>query len=203
MNCHLVYCHPSERSFAMEIRERVLDGLRNGSSDWHLTEALLYEHHFDPVLSARDYEQYADQSSMDELAAQYGRQLRAADHAIWIFPVWMYSLPAMLKGYLDKVWRPGVTFQLTGGGVEPLLTRLQSVIVCCTFGQSIELVQARGDPVQNLFERMIDQNCLAHCRVAYYPCYGCDDISPERRVAYLNGIAGCLPVAAANAGQRR
>ena len=62
--------------------------------------------------------------------------LRRADGILFCFPHWWFSMPAMLKGYFDRVWGPGIAFEhdLAGGRIKPLLTNVKVFGVVTSYG---------------------------------------------------------------------
>lgn len=189
---HIVYAHPVAGSLNGQILECVRTCLEQEQRAGNVTEALLHEQGFDPVLSADEHRGYLDRSTMDRLSTRYASQLEAADHAIFVFPVWIFGLPAILKGYFDKVWRPGVTFSLTPAGVRPRLTRLRRLTILCTFGQPREAVLARPDPIRELFVRQLAQNCSPDCELDYLPCFGCDQLVAREWAAHFGAVRALL-----------
>jgi len=69
----------------------------------------LYAERFDPVLSLREWRRYKKEA--DSEIHLYAKQIHRADALIWIFPTWNNGLPAILKGYVDRVWKPNVAFR--------------------------------------------------------------------------------------------
>ena len=59
---------------------------------------------------------------------------RAAEALIFSFPVWNFGYPAILKGFLDRVLLPGVSFRLVDGQVRPNLTHIQKLAAVTTYG---------------------------------------------------------------------
>jgi putative NADPH-quinone reductase len=114
MRVHLVYAHPSPSSFTAAVRDRVLAGL--GAQGHQIDELDLYAAHFDPVLSLAEREAYFKPG--DNLAGieDYVERLRAAEALVLCSPTWWYGMPAILKGWFDRVWVPGVAFHLPEGG---------------------------------------------------------------------------------------
>jgi putative NADPH-quinone reductase len=77
--------------------------------------------------------------------------LRAAEELVFVLPVWMYGMPALLKGYFDKVWRPHVSFRFDDGAIRPLLPGIRHLTVVVCHGQTEELCAAVGDGTRQFF----------------------------------------------------
>lgn len=71
---------------------------------------------------------------IDPQACEYVQRVQAADHLVLIFPIWWELMPAMMKGFVDKVIFPGATYQYTksGYGMTTLLPKLKSTTVITT-----------------------------------------------------------------------
>ena len=67
---------------------------------------------FDPVMSRQDRIDYHDAAVNRARVAPYVDRLLAAEALVFVFPVWNYGFPAILKGFVDKVFLPGVSFEL-------------------------------------------------------------------------------------------
>ena len=83
----------------------------------------LYALGFDPVLRAQDWRRYLKQGQNTESVEEHLVQLRWAEGVIFVYPTWWYSLPAMLKGWLERVLVPYETFELRHG-INPILGKL-------------------------------------------------------------------------------
>lgn len=46
-------------------------------------------------------------------------KIKNADHIVWVFPMWWYSIPALMKGFIDRTFLPGITFEILPGKVTP------------------------------------------------------------------------------------
>ena len=89
----------------------------------------LYAEGFNPVLTADAHRDYTDaavnQRGMEAAIAD----LQRCDTLIFVYPTWWYSQPAMLKGWMDRVWRPGVTFTVPTKteAMRPALTNVRLI----------------------------------------------------------------------------
>ena len=147
MKALVIYCHPRPESFTAAVRDTVVERLTAAGAEVQLRD--LYALGFDPVLSAADHAEYNDIPGNrarveDEVAA-----LLWADTLIFIYPTWWYGLPAMLKGWLDRVFVPEVAFLMPkadGETIRPGLGHLKQIAVYTTCGASWWLTRAVGAP---------------------------------------------------------
>lgn len=181
----VVFAHPREDSLCGRAMKRLVDGGRGP-----VVVADLYRDGFSPVLQQSELATYG-QPPADPLVAKYQRQLADAETATFVFPVWMYGLPAILKGYFDRVWTPGTTFAFRDG-VPVGLLRPRRVGVVCTFGQAHEFYTRTSDPVLVFFKQLVLQNCGPDCTIAYEPLFGTDKLEAPTVAAYLDRVSAVL-----------
>ena len=83
------------------------------------------------------------------------RAAAAADALVLSFPVWNYGYPAILKGFFDRVFLPGVSFRLVDGKVQPSLHNIRKVAAVTTYGGSRFRALLMGDPPRKLVNRLL------------------------------------------------
>jgi putative NADPH-quinone reductase len=114
---------------------------------------------------------------------KYARQLDAADALVVVYPTWWYGMPAMLKGYFDKVWAPGVAYDVRPSGVVDTsrLAHIRRVAVVTTYGGTWWFIRIfMGEPGRKLFVRGIRHLCGRHCALDWLAYYNMNQPSPER-----------------------
>ena len=117
----VLYAHPCDDSFAATLHRTVVGTL--SERGWEVDDCDLYKEGFEPVLTTAERRGYHDEPENIEPVKDYVERLRKADALILCFPVWNFGYPAILKGFLDRVFLPGVSFKLVDGKVLPNLTR--------------------------------------------------------------------------------
>jgi NAD(P)H dehydrogenase (quinone) len=135
---HVVYTHPSERSFTREVLDAYLGGLDDAGHTHTLSD--LYAMDFRSELSLDEYERecgHRDADVPDDVAAEHAR-LDAAEVWTFIYPVWWTDCPARLKGWFDRVWTVGFAY-------KPVRVRVaRKALVLCTAGYSVAELEASG-----------------------------------------------------------
>jgi NAD(P)H dehydrogenase (quinone) len=125
-----VLCHPRPGSLNHAIADRAQRDLERRG---HLVRFHdLYAERFDPVLSE---EELARKFSLDDQVQLHTRELVEAGGLLLIHPDWWGQPPAMLKGWIDRVFRPGIAYEFEGGEFErktraPLLKGKRAVVIC-------------------------------------------------------------------------
>jgi len=115
MNTLIVYCHPYKGSFCHAILENLENSAKNSGKQLDIID--LYKDNFNPVMSGEDLLGFVKHQAKDPQAIDYATRLKNADHLILVFPIWCELMPAMMKGFIDKVIFPGQTFEYTKSGV--------------------------------------------------------------------------------------
>ena len=104
MHVLVVVCHPKQDSFTHAIAGRVVEGAQ---SKGHTAKVVdLYDIGFQPIFTPRDFEQF-DGVPMTADVLEQQRFVEESDAVFLVFPIWWYQMPAMLKGWLDRVWSAG------------------------------------------------------------------------------------------------
>ena len=107
MNILLVFCHPREESLTGDVARAFQEGaIRSG----HTVEFVdLYRENFDPVLTVEDMYTNGNLSDYSTEVQSEFLRLNRNNAVVMVFPLWWWSMPAMLKGWIDRVWNYGLT----------------------------------------------------------------------------------------------
>ncbi len=135
MKVVIVFNHPYEGSFGNAILNSVTKGLKDANHEIDLMH--LDNDRFNPVMSKADLKAFVDHKPVDLQVIDYNERLEKADHLIFIFPIWWDLMPAMTKGFVDRVLTPGVVYDHhpRGFGLVPLLKKLKGVTVITTMNK--------------------------------------------------------------------
>ena len=101
MSVTIVYAHPWDESFNHAVLTRTISLLEEKGENITLID--LYKDGFDPVMSEQDLSLYSKGKSTDKLVERYNQILDQTSKIIFIFPIWWYDMPAILRGFFDKV----------------------------------------------------------------------------------------------------
>lgn len=113
-NIYFVWAHPRPDSLtAQVVNEMQSEAARHG---YNVSSLDLYRSHFDPVLRVEDEPDWDNpQKNYSPEVHRLFSELEDKDTLVLVFPVWWYSFPAMLKGYLERVWNYGLAYGETSG----------------------------------------------------------------------------------------
>jgi NAD(P)H dehydrogenase (quinone) len=183
MRVLVVYAHPLETSFIAGLNAACVDSLR--AAGHSVDNCDLYAEGFDPVLSRQERIDYHDTLINRRPVARDVERLLAAEALVLVFPVWNYGFPAMLKGYLDRVFLPGVSFQLTTGGYDPSLRNIKRLTAVCTYGGGRWRAMLNGDPPRRCVKRMLRLLIDPYASCCFLGHYDMNNTTSERRRAFL------------------
>jgi NAD(P)H dehydrogenase (quinone) len=184
MRILVLFAHPAETSFLGTLHRRVVDALRLRGHE--VDDCDLYAENFNPVLSRQTYSRYLDTTANRAQARPYIDRLLAAEALVLLSPVWHDGFPAILKGYFDCVFLPGVVFTIENGKFFPALYNIKRVAAVCSYGAERARTVAMGDP-----QRRFVKNSLAAQTggpAGFIGLYDMDAASPETRARYLRRV---------------
>ncbi|MDB5586065.1 MAG: Azoreductase [Devosia sp.] len=156
MRVHVIHAHPVETSYNRTLFNTVVETL---TANGHEVDALnLYDEGFGATLSREERLNYHEvPGNLTPAIKPYVDRLMAAEALVFVHPVWNYGYPAILKGYFDRVFLPGVSFILEGGGdrgkLLPNLKHIKKVAFVTTYGGNRWRTMVMGDPPRRLARR--------------------------------------------------
>ncbi|WP_428741151.1 NAD(P)H-dependent oxidoreductase [Tenacibaculum sp.] len=133
MKVVIVFNHPYQRSFCNAILNSVTNGLKKVNHEVDLIH--LDNDNFNPIMTAGDLKGFRDKKTIDPKVLEYSQRIKNADHLIFIFPIWWELMPALTKGFVDKVIFPGVAYDYTNREntrMKPLWENLKGVTMITT-----------------------------------------------------------------------
>jgi NAD(P)H dehydrogenase (quinone) len=197
MRVLVVHAHPVETSFNRSLFENAVAALREAG---HEVDAMhLYDEGFEAVLSREERLNYHDvPGNITEAIAPYVQRLRAADGIVFIHPVWNYGYPAILKGFFDRVFLPGVSFVLVGGGASdkgklvPNLKNIKKVAYVTTYGGDRLRTILMGDPPRRLARRWAWVMFGTLLPPKYLALYDMNNVTPVQLESFVQKVRRTL-----------
>lgn len=189
MRALVVYCHPRADSFTAAVRDRVLARLDHTGAETRVTD--LYAMGFDPVMTDGEHRAYEDEAVNQQPVAAEIADVLWCDTLIFVYPTWWYGLPAMIKGWLDRVLVPGVAFVMPDAGnsdIRPGLTNITRLGLFTTCGASWWLTRVVGAPGRRTILTGLRLICAPRCRTAFAVHYSMDTSTPESRKRHLRRV---------------
>ena len=154
MNVLIILGHPRSDSLCGALAEAFGDGAREGGANVRQLDLATLD--FDPHVRVESPEQ----QRLEPDLAQASKLIAHADHLVFVYPTWWGTMPALLKGFLNRVLTPGFAFRTCEGGIgyEGLLG-----------GRSAQLITTMDTPpvVHRLFHRQPGSNAMEHATLGF------------------------------------
>ena len=188
MKALIIYCHPCAESFNAAILSTVVDALEHAGHESRVRD--LYAEGFEPAMSAAERRTYHEEALNVQPVKEHVEDIAWADLLVFVYPTWWYGLPAMLKGWLDRVWLPHVTFSMPSetSGPRPKMQHIKAIAIVTTCGASWWLSKVVGEPGRKTILRGLRILCAPHCRTLYLAHYKMDTSTPQSRSRYLANV---------------
>jgi NAD(P)H dehydrogenase (quinone) len=183
----ILYANPEPTSFGAALHAQVVEALlKNGH---HVDDCDLYVEAFDPLLSRRERSEYHNTRVNRERVASYALRLLDAQALVLVFPVWNEGFPAILKGFFDRVFIPGVSFEMgADGSVTPSLTNIQKLAAVCTYGAGRLATFLMGDPPRRVVKRLLRATPGHQVSCDYLAHYDMNRSTPQTRAVFLEKV---------------
>lgn len=216
----VIHAHPLSDSFNYALVAAVKKGLLSGGYETRVRHLYAYEDHheeligatytggtFSPTLTASERREYHDEKRTHLLSSpetthlaniapevmEAIEDLRWCDALVLVYPTWWFNMPAILKGFIDRVFLSGVAFKLPGisdlnsgaSGLIAGLPNIQKIGVVSTYGAPEHIVHLAGDNSRRFISRglrpVLHKDCLLH----WSALYDMDNTKAQTRSAFL------------------
>ncbi len=182
MNVLIIHAHPNPNSFNAALRDVAVRTLSRSGHSILLSD--LYIMRFNPVLSAREL-----QGDLSEIQPEIDK-VRRADLLLFQFPDWWYGMPAIMKGWIDRVFAFGFAYD-DEHSFENGLLRGKKAMLSLTVGAREDYFQQA--PQRDLMRVLepIHYGILAFCGLEVLPpfiAYGPGEMSEAERKATLEAF---------------
>jgi NAD(P)H dehydrogenase (quinone) len=159
MHVSVILAHPREGSFNHAIAREVVTTLHE--SGHIVTFHDLYTERFDALLP---FDEISREADLPRVLAEHCREISSADGIVIIHPNWWGMPPAILKGWVDRVLRPGIAYRFsetdTGEGIpEGLLMARAALVFNTSNTPAAREHEVFGDPLERLWKDCIFAFC--------------------------------------------
>lgn len=177
----VVFAHPCEESYSAALHGTVVQTLRERG--WDVDDCDLNAEGFDPVLTGAERRGYHAEQTNTDPVRPYVERLQRAEALVLVFPVWNFGYPAILKGFFDRVFLPGVSFRLENGAVVPNLTHVRKLAAVTTYGAPRLRAVLMGDPPRKQVRRALWHVCRPD-KTRYLALYDMNRATAAQRSAF-------------------
>ncbi|MBP1626699.1 MAG: putative oxidoreductase [Holophagaceae bacterium] len=180
MHVLVIFAHPSRGSFTGQVAEAFCQGLHTAG---HTVEfADLYQEGFNPTMEAAQFDL---ETSMDPQSPRPGdvqaeqARLDRAEGLVFVYPFWWSDVPAILKGWFDRVWTYGYAYAYEADRSRTSQLRVQKALALCLAGHTDEKLEALG--LRDAHYRILVEDRLLGVGI------------PEAHLEIMGGLSGNLP----------
>jgi putative NADPH-quinone reductase len=159
MKILVILGHPNKESFNHAIANKVVETLLDNGHEVFFHD--LYEENFDPIVSIQEIPRGA---SLEEVIEKHCNEISKVEGIVIVHPNWWGQPPAILKGWADRVLRPGIAYEFkegdSGEGIPRGLLKAETALVFNTSNTPKEReMQIFGDPLEILWKNCIFEFC--------------------------------------------
>ena len=193
MKCLVVVTHPLQDSLCSSLAEHTVRKLVELGHE--VTVENLYESGFDPALSARERSAYYDNPYDSSGVAEQVNRLQNAKAIVLVYPTWWFGFPAMLKGWFDRVWGPGIAYDHADdlGPIRARLDNLQYVLAVTTLGSPWWVDRlVMWQPVKRVLKVGLLGACSRGVRLSYLSLYQSENVEKARVASFVRRIDRAL-----------
>lgn len=188
MRVHVIHAHPVESSFNRALFDAVVEEARSAGHD--VDPLNLYDEGFEAALSRQERLNYHDTTiNLTDAIKPYADRLLAAEVLIFVHPVWNYGYPAILKGYFDRVFLPGVSFVMEDEGERSIpkanFKHIKRVIFVTTYGGNRWRTWLMGDPPRRVAKRWAWATFRTRRPPTYLALYDMNNSTPSRLAGFI------------------
>jgi NAD(P)H dehydrogenase (quinone) len=185
----VVHAHPNPDSFNAALFRRAVESL---TAEGHDVVAVdLYAIGFRPEMSAEERARYeTDDPVVDPQVAEQIEHIRTAEAMVFVYPSWWSSLPAVLKGWLERTMVPGVGFILDTRTrkVRPALTQVRHIVGIATYGSPLIYLKVVNDNGRRVLSRALRLSTGPRTKCTWLSLPSIDTSTLEKRTAFLDKV---------------
>lgn len=188
MRVVVVVAHPDPESFSHAIASTATASLTRAGHD--VTVLDLYAEDFRTAMSHDERQAYhSDRPLVDPMAERHAGIVKRAEALVFIYPTWWSTVPAILKGWLERVLVPGVGFVFDEHQhVRRGLTDVRRIVGISTYGSTRLYVKALHDNGRRTLMRALRMNTALFTRRSWLALYETDNSSLAQRQAFLKRV---------------
>ncbi|MCX7568118.1 NAD(P)H-dependent oxidoreductase [Sulfitobacter sp. F26169L] len=190
MRILVVFSHPSTESLGFALFNRTVETLKAQGHDVQSLD--LYRMGFNPVLSTEEWNTYLSDTEQNIAAVRdHVEKLQWAEGLVFVFPTYYYGLPAMLKGWFERVWLPGITFEVAAANNQRPIAKMQDkklIAVVTTSGSPKWWIFLIRDPVRSFFKRGLRPLFGRKCRYVWCQLYNMNHVDRAAGTRFLDHV---------------
>ena len=156
MKVLIIYAHPYEKSFNHSILKIVENSIKQNDAEFDVIN--LYADGFNPAYTQQELALFREGKTTDQLIEKYQNQIKEAQKLVFVFPIWWNDMPAIVKGFIDKVMKKNFAYKYQKGRMFGLLTNIKDALILTTSSSpTIYLNVVAGTGINKYFKTTLKQ----------------------------------------------
>ncbi|MFT3850854.1 MAG: NAD(P)H-dependent oxidoreductase [Propionivibrio sp.] len=193
MKCLVVIAHPITDSLCHAMAQSAISVLTARGHDVQIED--LYLSDFSPALTAGERRSYYGSAFDSAATRDQIDRLLSAEALVLVFPTWWFSFPAMLKGWFDRVWAPGIAYDHATdlGPIKPRLQNLRRTLAITSLGSPwwVDRLILRR-PVRRVLKTALLGACAPRSRFKMLSLYKAESLTPSQVQSFCSRIERAL-----------
>ena len=189
MKVLVVLAHPNPDSFSHAIVDRVVCALANREHSVSVID--LYGLDYSPALTRAELAAYpTSEPAIDPMVIEHTRLIQECSTIVFVYPTWWSSMPAILKGWIDRTMLPGIAFSVDPQTLklQPGLTNVRRLIGITTFGGPRLASLVVRDNGSKIVTRSLRAVCHRRCRTTWLRMFNVDSSTIAQREKFLRRV---------------
>jgi putative NADPH-quinone reductase len=193
VKCLVLIAHPVADSLCHTLAQAVISALTARGHEVIVEN--LYAAGFSPALTVAERQSYYGPAFDASATQQQIDRLLSAQALVLVFPTWWFGFPAILKGWFDRVWAPGIAYDHATdlGPITPRLHGLQHALAITSLGSPwwVDRLVLR-QPVRRVLKTALLGTCAPKCRFGMLSLYQAESLGQARVQAFCARIERAL-----------
>ena len=193
MKCLVVVAHPLNDSLCHVMARTAIEALRAAGHEVLIED--LYQSGFTSELTPRERQSYYSPAFEAEAVQSQVTRLLSAEALVLVFPTWWFGVPAILKGWFDRVWSPGIAYDHASdlGPITPKLHHLRNTLAVTSLGSPWWIDRlVLWQPVKRILKTALLGTCAPACRFKMLSLYKAERLAEEEVHRFCSRIERVL-----------
>lgn len=193
MKALVVLAHPVPQSLTYSAARAAVDGLSAAGHDVVMLD--LYREGFSPAMSPAERAAYhSDQPLIAADATRAAELVRSSQILVFVYPTWWSDVPAIMRGFFERVFIPTVAFELVPGAtkVQPAMQHVRHIVGISIYGSPWVYVRAIHDGGRRMITRALRLCTGRRTRTHWLALYHIDRADAAVRSAFLERIEASM-----------
>jgi len=187
MKALVVCAHPRGESFTHALTRAAVRGCERAGHD--VTVVDLYELGFRAEMLLEEHRAYHSETPLlDPMTIEHAELVKTHEMLVFVYPTWWGGLPAVLKGWLERVMVLDVAFRFERQRVRPALTHVRRIVGITSYGSPWWAVKLLQDGGRRTLARALRMSCGGHVATTWLGMYSVDTSGIVERAAFLDRV---------------